>query len=98
MECEGGAPVVLLDAQMVGLPVISTFHCDIPEEVIDGVTGLLSNEKDIDSLRDDISRFYRMDDSEYQTFSKNARKHVAENYDSRKNSIALKSVYEEVLS
>jgi len=38
-DCEGGAPIVLLDAQCTGMPVISTTHCDIPEEVIHGKTG-----------------------------------------------------------
>ena len=33
MDCEGGAPIVLLDAQATGLPIISTKHCDIPDEV-----------------------------------------------------------------
>lgn len=98
MECEGGAPIVLLDAQAVGLPVISTFHCDIPEEVVDGRTGLLSNEKDVESLKDSIVRFYCMNDAEYQTFSQNARKHVFDNYDSKKNSVAMKAVYEEAIA
>jgi colanic acid/amylovoran biosynthesis glycosyltransferase len=97
MECEGGAPIVLLDAQAVGLPIISTVHCDIPEEVVDGQTGFLSNERDVVSLKNSIVRFYHMENEEYQGFSHRARKHVFEHYDSVKNSQAMKIVYDEAL-
>lgn len=80
----GGAPVVLLNAQATGMPVISTVHCDIPEEVINGETGLLTQEKDIDSLSESIKVFYNMDNNEYQTYCHNARVHIEENYDSIK--------------
>ncbi len=38
-DCEGGAPIAILDAQATGMPVISTTHCDIPDEVIDKMVG-----------------------------------------------------------
>jgi colanic acid/amylovoran biosynthesis glycosyltransferase len=47
---EGGAPVTLIEAQATGMPVISTYHCDIPDVVIDGETGYLVEEGDIESL------------------------------------------------
>ncbi len=56
MDCEGGAPVVLLDAQATGMPVISTTHCDIPDEVVHGETGLLSPEKDVGALAELIKK------------------------------------------
>ena len=93
MDCEGGAPVVLLNAQATGMPVISTVHCDIPEEVINGETGLLTQEKDIDSLSESIKVFYNMDNNEYQTYCHNARVHIEENYDSIKNLKILKDIY-----
>lgn len=97
MECEGGAPTVLLDAQAVGLPIISTTHCDIPSEVLHGKTGLLCPEKDIESLVDSIIKFYEMDNSDYQFFSKNARQHVENEYNSIENSKKLKEIYEEAI-
>jgi glycosyltransferase involved in cell wall biosynthesis len=39
-----GAPVAILEAQMAGLPVVSTRHSGIPEIVADGDTGLLVDE------------------------------------------------------
>lgn len=92
-DCEGGAPVVLLDAQACGLPVISTTHCDIPDEVIHGVTGFLSSEKDFDSLADSIRIFYSMDPMKFRSFSFAARKHVEENYSIVRNSSRLRELY-----
>lgn len=41
-----GTPVAILEAQMSGLPVVSTFHAGIPDVVVHGETGLLCDEGD----------------------------------------------------
>ena len=41
---EEGLPVVLLEAQAAGLPIVSTLHAGIPEEVVHGETGFLVPE------------------------------------------------------
>ncbi|HYG37758.1 MAG TPA: glycosyltransferase family 4 protein [Cytophagales bacterium] len=97
MDCEGGAPVVLLDAQATGMPVIATTHCDIPDEVIDKTTGLLSPEKDIEALSESIKTFYNMDEATYNKYSFAARKHVEENFDASKNSKHLREIYRKLL-
>ncbi len=93
MDCEGGAPIVLLDAQACGLPIISTTHCDIPDEVIHKKTGLLTPEKDAEALSESIKYFYRIGEKEYQNFSLAARKHVEENYSIKRNAILMKEKY-----
>ena len=45
-----GIPVVLMETQAAGLPVISTFHSGIPEVVLDGESGFLVPERDVDAL------------------------------------------------
>jgi colanic acid/amylovoran biosynthesis glycosyltransferase len=97
-DCEGGAPVVLLDAQATGMPVISTTHCDIPDEVLHGKTGLLSPEKDTFALSKSIHFFYFFDQIQYDIFAENSRKHVENNYDVRENSAKIRMFYDEVLS
>jgi len=47
---EGGAPVSVIEASAVGLPVVSTFHADIPEVVLNNKTGYLVGERDSDEL------------------------------------------------
>ncbi|MDM8553305.1 glycosyltransferase family 4 protein [Desulfococcaceae bacterium HSG7] len=94
MNCEGGAPVVLLDAQATGMPVISTIHCDIPDEVVHEKTGLLSPEKDIESLADLIKTFYKMGKNEYGTYAKNSNEHITKNYDAQNYAAEIKRIYE----
>jgi colanic acid/amylovoran biosynthesis glycosyltransferase len=96
-DCEGGAPVVLLDAQATGMPVLSTFHCDIPDEVVHGETGILVNENDIETLSKAIDTFYAMDEPIYLEYCRRARKHVERNYEIVQCSAKLKRVYENLL-
>ncbi|MEZ5756632.1 MAG: glycosyltransferase [Emcibacteraceae bacterium] len=49
-----GIPVVLMEAMMLGLAVISTRISGIPELIIDGKTGLLVEPKDADALAEAI--------------------------------------------
>ena len=97
MDCEGGAPVVLLDAQATAMPVISTSHCDIPSYVIHGKTGLLSEEKDIEKLSENICIFYKMGQIAYDNYCSAARLHVEHKYNITDNSIGLHKFYSSVL-
>lgn len=45
-----GLPVGILEAMAAGLPVVSTRHAGIPEAVVDGETGLLVEERDVDGM------------------------------------------------
>ena len=45
-----GTPVSLMEAQALGMPVLSTRHAGIPEIVADGRAGFLVEEKDAEAL------------------------------------------------
>jgi len=92
-DCEGGAPIVLLDAQATGMPVIATTHCDIPDEVIHQKTGLLSEEKNFNELAKNITTFYQMDGKLFNLFTKNARHHIENNYNICTNASKLEYAY-----
>lgn len=49
-DCEGGAPVSLVEMAAMGLIIVSTRHCDIPSVVLDGKSGLLAEEHDVKGL------------------------------------------------
>ena len=98
MDCEGGVPVSLIDAQSLGIPAISTYHCDIPDVVKNGVTGRLCNEKNVDQLSEAIEYFYNMDTSAYQAYSENAIDHIRRDYDIAKSGSQLTSRYQSLIS
>ncbi|TDP00880.1 glycosyltransferase [Flavobacterium sp. 245] len=45
-----GTPVAILEASAAGLPVISTQHAGIPDVIINGETGFLVEEHDVDGM------------------------------------------------
>ncbi|MEA2077651.1 MAG: glycosyltransferase, partial [Candidatus Marinimicrobia bacterium] len=49
-DTEAGAPVAILEVQATGLPVISSYHADIPAAVVDGKSVLLAPERDVETL------------------------------------------------
>jgi glycosyltransferase involved in cell wall biosynthesis len=57
-----GLPNVVVEAAASGLPVVATRHSGIPEAVIDGETGFLVGEGDVDTLADRIGRVLASED------------------------------------
>lgn len=97
-DSEGGAPIVLLDAQASGMPILSTLHCDIPDEVINGETGILVEQDNYDALAEAIGIFYRMNELDYKAYCEKARQHIEKNYDAVKCAVELKRIYEECIA
>lgn len=93
-DCEGGAPVVLLDAQQMGLPVIATRHCDIPQVVRHNQSGLLCDEGDVSALAEAIRLFYNMSEKSYHSFSQQAIGQVATQFDLQVLGKQLRALYE----
>jgi len=77
-----GIPVVLMEAQALGLPVVSTYHSGIPELVIDGETGLLVPERDVGALYVALKGLIE-NPSRWAALARGARQHVEEHYDIR---------------
>jgi colanic acid/amylovoran biosynthesis glycosyltransferase len=96
-DTEGGAPVAIIDMAATGLPVVSSKHCDIPEVVKDGVTGLLAEERDVEGLAERLIMLARDADLR-RTMGKAARQHVEENYDVRRLVPRLEKVYKRLLT
>jgi len=51
-----GTPVSVMEASAAGIPVIATRHAGIPDVIIDGETGLLVDEHDVDGMAKQILR------------------------------------------
>ena len=88
-----GIPVVLMEAQACGLPVISTWHTGIPELVVDGVSGFLVPEKDVDALTEKLA--YLIEHPElWPEMGRRGREIVQEHFDSDKLNHRLVEIYQ----
>lgn len=92
-----GLPMVIVEAQGMGLPVISTLHAGIPEAVLDGETGFLVPEGDWQQLADRMEKVFLQPDL-WQSFSDRAQKLVRQKFDRRQQSRGLEKIYQQVLS
>jgi len=91
-----GIPVVLMEAQATGLPIISTFHTGIPEVVIDGKSGFLVPERDVNALAERLE--YLIEHSEiWPAMGKYGRKFVEEKYDIKKLNQKLVEIYQNLI-
>lgn len=95
-DTEGGAPVTLIDLMASGMPIVSTTHCDIPEIVQHGRTGLLAGERNVDEL---VTHLHWLIDhpEEWEGLARQGRAHVEINFNARKQAQLLENIYEEIL-
>ena len=85
----------LIEASASGMPVISSFHCDIPEVVVHNETGLLANEKDVSALASHLEYFV-LNPGKVTEMGSNGRRHAEANYSTRKLKADLETLYLEV--
>lgn len=81
-DTEGGAPVSLIEMAASGMMMVSTTHCDIPEVVRHGVSGLLSEERDIDGLVENLE-WLVAHPKRWDEMRIAGREHVEEKFDAR---------------
>ena len=91
-ETEGGAPVTLIEMSGYGMPVISSLHCDIPEVILDGTSGLLVPERDVDALTDRIEYLVTHPDV-WEGMGRAGRAHIEQEYDAVKQAAKLERIY-----
>lgn len=86
-----GTPVAVLEAGSMGLPVVATRHAGIPDVVIDGQTGLLCKEGDVDAMAENVCKLLAQKDLRRQMGSQ-ASRHVRRYYTLDKNISRLQLV------
>ena len=91
-----GIPVVLMEAQAMGLPVISTYHSGIPEVVIDGKSGFLVPEKDVDALAEKME-FLVEHPELWSEMGRHGREFVEKHYDIRRLNKRLVEIYRNLI-
>jgi colanic acid/amylovoran biosynthesis glycosyltransferase len=92
-----GQGLVLQEAQAMGLPVLATLQGGFPEGVIDGVSGLLVPERDVDALAEKLE--YLIDHPErWPEMGRAGRKFVEEKYDITRLNRQLVDIYTQCLA
>ena len=95
-DVEGGAPVSIIEASASGMPILSTTHCDIPEVIINGKSGYLVSERDINALAERLE-FLVSNSNLWKNIGLCGRKHIEKNYDVEKQVQRLEEIYGKVL-
>ncbi|MEP6977730.1 MAG: glycosyltransferase [Thermoleophilia bacterium] len=94
---EGGAPTTIIEAQALGMPVVSTFHCDIPNVTLPGESALLVPEGDVDALAAALRTL--VDEPErWEPMGRAGRRHVEELHDVAKEARRLEDRYLDLLA
>ena len=79
-DAEGGAPVSLIEMSAAGLPIIASDHCDIPEVVLHGQSGLIVPEGDAEALADAMLTLAAAPER-WPAMGRAGRAHVEREYD-----------------
>ena len=95
-ETEGGAPVALIEMSAYGMPIVSTFHCDIPEVVINGKSGFLVHEKDTDRLAERLEHLINHPEI-WESLGRTGRKHIEEEFNIVTQAAKLETFYDSLL-
>jgi colanic acid/amylovoran biosynthesis glycosyltransferase len=94
---EEGCGLALLEAQAMGLPVVSCDSGGIPEIVTHGETGFLSPERDYEALGQHIMMLVRSK-SLTEKMGQAARAKVKRSFNLQNQTRALEALYDEVVS
>ena len=94
-DTEGGAPVSLIEMSASGMMIVSTTHCDIPGVILDGKTGLLAPERDVDALVDHL--YWIVSHPErWLDMQRAGRAHMEAEFDARRQGERLAAIYREL--
>lgn len=89
-------PVVLMEAQAVGLPVVTTHVGSIYQVVVDGKSGFLVPEKDSDALAEKIYYLIKNPELRYE-MGLYGRRHIENNYDVKRLNLQLDKIYRNLI-
>lgn len=95
-ETEGGAPVSLIEMAATGMPVVSTTHCDIPEVIRHGITGLLAPERDVKGLVELLRSLIRTPE-QWHPMLIAGREHLEKEFNAQIQGKKLAAIYQELL-
>jgi len=96
-DSEGGAPTIILEAQACGVPIISTYHGDIPYITKPNKSAFLSEERDIESLAKNIVYLLQIPKL-WLKMGKAGIRHVKKYHNIKSEVVALEKLYEKTIN
>ncbi|MGH7494611.1 MAG: glycosyltransferase [bacterium] len=91
-----GTPFVLMEALALGMPVVSTWHADIPEIVKDGCNGFLVPERDAYALAEKLEYLLQHPET-WAALGKAGREHISEHFNAQRQFEKLLQIYARVI-
>lgn len=91
-----GGPVAFMEAMSMGLPVVSTNYGGIPEIVSDGVTGILTPERDVAAIAEAVARLID-EPALREGMGKAGREYILEHYNIEKENERLIEIFGNLL-
>lgn len=90
-----GTPITVAELAASGMPIISTFHADIPEIIQHEKTGWLVQERSVDEL---VSCLYFLisNPGKWEPVLKAGRQHIEKEFDAHKQGVRLGEIYKQV--
>jgi len=90
-------PVVLMEAQAVGLPVVATDVGSVSQVVVDGRSGFVVPERDVNAMADRLK--YLIEHPEvWPEMGRKGRKQIEDNFNIKKLNEELVRIYERLLA
>jgi len=89
--------LVFIEAMACGVPVISFARGSVPEIVVHGKTGFVSQVNNMDDMAKNIRRLNEMPNDEYAKMRYNARRHVEEKFTVEKMTDGYEKIYYDIL-
>lgn len=89
-----GTPTVLIEAQALGLPCVTTRHSGIPEMIPPANQKWLASEGDVEGMADRLLRLSKCDSAALREISLAGRRWVEDRYDVDRSAAVLARIYD----
>lgn len=89
--------LTMVESMACGTPVIAFDVGGVREIIKDGDTGYICPSGDVEAMVRAVEKIYQMSEDEYQNMRRVCRKHVEENFSSKKMVSGYEKVYKKVL-
>jgi colanic acid/amylovoran biosynthesis glycosyltransferase len=96
-DAEGGSPLALTEAMALGLLCIGTRHCDIPEVIRHGETGLLADSGDSAGIASLLVEAARDPEASRQLCAR-GRAHIETFFSTSQQVLELEKIYTELMA